>query len=131
MAIPRALAEDLSERSEYETSVVRDVLNALADSAADAIEAGEDFTVPGIVKLAFTYTPPKVKGERWKKGEEVAGFGGIVSVKDTDSPAVKAKIKLKPFLSGDVGKLKPGSKPEDQAAFLKSKAGRNVVRRKG
>lgn len=131
MAIPRALVEDLAEKSDYEEVVVRDVLNSLAEAAAEAIELGEDFTVPGIVKLVFSYTPPRAKGERWRKGEEVAGFGGVVSVKDSDSEPVKARVRLKANLTGEVYRLRPGTKPAAQAAFLKSKAGKNIVRDKG
>lgn len=130
-AVPKALVENLVDRGAGDARHVRNMLVALADAAADAVAAGEDFTVPGIVKLQFDYAAPKAKGSRWKKGEEVAGFGGVVSVKDTDSPAVKEKFRLKPLLTGDVRRFKPGTKPEAQSAFAKSRAGKNVKKRKG
>jgi nucleoid DNA-binding protein len=104
------------------------MLDGLADLAAEEVGAGNDFQVPGIAKLSWSYRPPKAKGERWRKGDEVTGFGGITSVKDSDSPAQKAHVKLnvKPF--GKTSKLRV-SKAE-MSAFLKSKAGKNVVSRK-
>jgi hypothetical protein len=110
---------------------VRDTLDGLATLAAEEIEAGEDFTIPGVAKLTFTYAAPKKKGERWKKGDEVVGFGGIASIKDTDSPPVKPRIRLKATPTGAVAKLRPGTKPDAQAAFLKSAAGKAVIKRKG
>lgn len=110
---------------------VKDALEGLAVVAQEQIEAGDDFTIPGVAKLFFTYRAPKKKGERWKKGDEVTGFGGITETKDSDSPPVKAAIKLKAQPTGLVNKLKPGSKPEAQAAFLKTPAGKAVVKRKG
>jgi hypothetical protein len=102
-----------------------------SEVAASEIEKGEDFVIPGVAKLTFTYRKPQKKGQRWKKGDTVTGFGGIEAVKDEDSPAVKAAIKLKAVPTGKVARLKPGSKPEAQSDFLKSKAGRNVARRRG
>ena len=122
--IAAALAEDgLGGKQQ-----ISRILDALADLAASEIEAGEDFVVPGICKVSYSYTPPKAKGERWKKGEEVVGFGGITSVKDTDSPAQKARVKLRAAPAGAVGKLRIGNK--EQSAFLRSKAGKFVITRK-
>lgn len=109
---------------------VTNMLNALTDLAHEEIALGEDFTVPGIAKISYTYRKPQKKGERWSKGDEVTGFGGIISVKDADSPPVKAQIKLKASPTGAVARLKPGSRPEAQSEFLKSKTGKAVVRRK-
>lgn len=109
---------------------ITNILDGLAELAEDEINLGEDFTVPGICKVAYTYRPANAKGERWKKGEEVVGFGGIASIKDADSPATKQKIGLRASPTGRVGKLKPGTKPPVQAAFLKSKTGKAVIARK-
>ena len=125
------LVAELVESGAGDKKHVTNMLNALADIALDELELGNDFVVPGVVKLHYTYRKPQKKGERWKKGETVTGFGGIESVKDSDSPPVKAAIKLRASLTGAVARGKPGSKPEAQSAFLKSKAGRAVVRRKG
>lgn len=107
------------------------MLRHLADSAAAAIEAGDDFTVPGIVKLAWAYREPQKKGSRWAKGDTVLGFGGIESVKDEASPAVTAQAKLRALPTGGVSKVKPSLKADAQKAFLKSKAGKNIIKRKG
>jgi hypothetical protein len=129
-AIPKALVDDLVERCDSTPGLVRDVLRSLADAAADAVEYGDDFTVPGIVKLQYAYRPAQKKGARWAKGDTVTGFGGIESVKDEASPPVTAQIKLRANLTGDVRRLKPSAKPDEQTAFIKSKAGKNVVSRK-
>jgi hypothetical protein len=124
------LIDELVERGAGDRRHVSNMLNALAETAQDELAAGEDFIVPGVVKLFYTYRKPQKKGERWKKGDTVTGFGGIESVKDADSPPVKAAIKLKANPTGAVARNKPGSKPEAQSAFIKSKAGKAVIRRK-
>jgi nucleoid DNA-binding protein len=110
---------------------VRNMLDALADIGLEEIADGEDFVIPGLAKIFYTYRKPQRKGERWKKGETVTGFGGIESVKDTDSPPVKAGIRLKAIPTGPMARLKPKTKVEDQAAFLKTSAGKAVAKRKG
>jgi len=109
---------------------IASILDGLAELAADEIGQGEDFTVPGIVRLTYTYRPAAKKGERFKKGETYVGFGGQEVTAETDSPARKAAVKLRATPAGAVGKIKPGSKPEAQTAFLRSKAGKYVASRK-
>ena len=125
------IAREIEAITGVKPTLAKNVLDALAQLAEEEIAAGEDFTIPGVVKLSFRYTAPQKKGERWKKGEEVVGFGGIASVKDADSPPRKAKIVLKAAPVGAVAKAKPGTKPEAQSAFIKSKAGKAVIARKG
>jgi hypothetical protein len=122
------IAAELSDRGLGGKRQIANILDGLADLAAEETGGGEDFVVPGICKIGWAYRAPKAKGERWKKGDEVVGFGGIASVKDTDSPAQKAAVKLRPTLMGKVGKNRVGTK--EQSAFLKSKSGKNVVSRK-
>jgi len=110
---------------------VSNMLKALTEVATEEVELGNDFTIPGIVKIFYAYRKPQTRGSRWKKGDTVTGFGGIESIKDADSPKVTAAAKLKAMPTGLVGRLKPGSKPEAQSAFLKTKAGRAVAKRKG
>lgn len=125
------IARELAGRGLGGVNLIKNVLDGLAELAADEIADGEDFTVPGIVALKFSYTPAVKKGEKYKKGETYIGFGGVENTADADSAARKARIKLAARPTGAVAKLKPGSKPEAQAAFLKSAAGKAVVRRKG
>lgn len=125
------IAQHLHEQGYGGKQQIANILNGLTDLAMDAIEAGEDFTVPGICKIAYTYRPKTEKGERWKEGEEVVGFGGIASVKDSDSPATKAKVGLKASIVAPVSKLKISPKAPAQSAFLKSKVGKAVAARKG
>lgn len=125
------IARRIGAATGVKPQLVKNVLDALTEVAAQEIEAGQDFTVPGIARISYTYRKPQKKGARWKKGETVTGFGGIEAVKEEDSPPVKAAVKLKASPTGLIARLKPGSKPEDQSAFLKSKAGRTVVGRKG
>lgn len=123
------IATELAERGLGGRMQISRMLDGLADLAAEETGAGEDFVVPGICKISWAYRKPQAKGARWKKGDEVQGFGGIVSVKETDSPVVKPAVKLKASLLGKVGRNRVGTK--EQSAFLKSKAGKNVVARKG
>lgn len=125
------IARELEARDLGRARQIANILDGLAELAADEISDGEDFTVPGIAKIAYTYRAPQKKGERFKKGETYTGFGGVETTAEADSPARKAAIKLKATPTGAVGKCKPGSKPEAQAEFLKSKVGKAVVRRKG
>ena len=125
------LVDELVEHGAGDRRHVNNMLNALAEIGLEEIQQGEDFIVPGLVKIFYAYRKPQKKGERWKKGETVTGFGGVESVKDADSPPVKAGIRLKSAPTGAVARFKPGTKPEVQAAFLKSKAGKAVVARKG
>lgn len=111
--------------------LVKHVLDDLAALAEAEVAKGEDFTVPGIARISWAYRKPQKKGERWKKGETVQGFGGVESVKDSDSPPVKAKARLTARPTGIVGQNKPKSSPEEQAAFLKTSAGKAVAKRKG
>lgn len=110
---------------------ILDVLDGLKEVATAEVEAGNDFRVPGVVDLKFRYTPAQKKGDKFRKGDTVLNsFTGEEEVKEADSPAKKARIRLVGQPVGDVGKLKPGSKPEAQSEYLKSKTGRAVVRRK-
>lgn len=129
-----ALAEEIRAALEKDGTTIplrtiKEILSGLAQVAEEQVKAGEDVTIPGIAKLVYTYRPANKKGDRWKAGDTVAGPLGE-SVKDTDSPARKARIVLVAKTAGAISKVKPGSKPEVQAAFLKSKAGKHVISRK-
>lgn len=128
-AIAAALVEDgvtLSTRS------IKDALDGLAMVAEDQIAAGNDFIVPGVTKIVWTYRKPQKKGERWKKGDTVTGFGGIESVKDVDSPSVTALVKIKGQVAGNIKKLAPRTNdPVSQKDFLRGKAGKAIIARKG
>lgn len=110
---------------------IKDSLSGLAQVAEEQVAVGEDFTVPGVARLTFRYTPARAKGEAYKKGETYVGFGGVEQTAEQDSPARKAKVRLVAAPTGAVAKRKPRSKPAAQSAFLKSKAGKAVVARKG
>jgi hypothetical protein len=122
-------AVEIGEICGLGTTTIKNVLDALAQVAAEELAAGEDFTVPGIVKVRWTYRSALAKGERWKKGAEVVGFGGIASVKDSDSPARKASIGMRASLVGTVNKLKP--KKAEMSTFMKTKTAKAVATRVG
>lgn len=108
------------------------VLASLTELAQREIAAGNDFTVPGIAAVRWVYTKPQAKGARWKAGDEVAGFGGLVSVKETDSPEVKPKVVIKAYATPTI--RKPAPKSTDKAAqkaFLAKKVGKFIAERKG
>ncbi len=123
------IAQVLSDQGLGGKRQIMNVLDGLRDLSVDELAAGRDFVVPGIAKIAYSYAPAQKKGERWSAGEEVIGFGGITSVKESASPARKARVKLSAKLMGDVAKLRIRS--DEMTTFLKSKAGRTVVARKG
>jgi nucleoid DNA-binding protein len=125
------LVAEISEMGAGGRQQVNNVLAALAEIGLDEIEMGEDFIIPGLAKISWTYRTPKKKGERWKKGETITGFGGVERVADSDSPVVKAGVRLKAAPTGPVAKLKPKANAEAQAAFLRSKAGKAIAKRKG
>lgn len=108
---------------------VTNMLDKLAQLAAEEIEDGNDFVIPNVVKISYRYKASQKKGDRYKAGDTVKGPQGE-RVADADSPARKASVKLVAAPYGAVAKLKPGN-AEGQAAFLKTKAGKNVVSRKG
>jgi hypothetical protein len=111
-------------------NVVKIVLDELTRTAVEELSAGEDFTVPGIVKVQWYYRPPQKRGERWKKGEERTGFGGVTSVAEEDSPPVARRIILKASPTAGVYKIKPKTSPESQKAFFATKAAKAIIRRK-
>jgi nucleoid DNA-binding protein len=84
---------------------VKNVLDALADLAAEELAKGENFIVPGIVNIKWRYTPPLKKGEKYKKGETYTGFGGVEQTAEEDSKARKQAIKLKPALTSAAYKV--------------------------
>lgn len=109
--------------------LVRNVLTSLADLAGDELAEGNDFTVPGIVSIKFAYRGKMAKGAKYKKGDTYTGFGGVEQVAEADSKPVTERVSVKAALVGEARKSKPGTKPEAQSAFLKSKAGKAVKSR--
>lgn len=89
------LVAEIADDLELPKSEVREVLDLLAEVAEAEIADGEDFTIPGIAKVKFNYTPPLKKGEKYKKGETYIGFGGIENTAEADSKARKQSIKLR------------------------------------
>src|SRR5215831_14571264 len=130
MLTKNQIAADIANDTGLGANSIKHVLDSLAELAAQEIEEGEDFVVPGVVKIMYTYRAPQKKGARWKKGEERTGFGGVTSTAEEDSPPVTEQVRLKALPTGAVGKLRPGTKPEVQRAFLKTKAGKAVRTRK-
>lgn len=109
---------------------IKHVLEDLAELATEQLFEGESFTVPGIAKISYAYTAPQAKGSKFSKGETITNpFTGEARVADSDSPARKAKVAMKLSPVGVVRKYKPGTKPEVQAAFLKTRAGKNLAKR--
>lgn len=130
MLTKNQIAAAISAETGLGINSVKHVLEDLADLAAQEIEDGEDFTVPGICKLMYTYRAPQKKGSKYKKGDTYVGFGGVEQTAEADSKPVSEQIKLKAAPTGAVARIKPGNKPEAQAAFLKTPAGKAVRKRK-
>ena len=130
MLTKNQIAADIADDTGVGQNLVKHVLDSLAELAAEEIKAGEDFTIPGVVRLSFSYRAPLRKGAKYKKGETYTGFGGVEQTAEEDSKPVTEMIKLKAFPVGAVNQAKPGSKPEAQKVFLKSAAGKAVRTRK-
>lgn len=131
MLTKNQIAAEVEVITGIKPNLVKNVLDALAQIAADEVAAGEDFTVPGIAKVMYTYREPQKKGSRWVKGDDrVDRFTSEIQVATEDSPAVKEAIKLRAVTAGKLSSLKPGSKAEAQAAFLKTKTAKTVRARK-
>ena len=110
---------------------VQKEIDTMAVIGGEQIAAGDDFTVPGLVRISWAFRKPAAKGERWKAGNEVAGPGGV-SVKDADSPVVKAAVRLKANPMPAIKKLAPKtSDAAAQARFLSTRAGKAIKARKG
>jgi nucleoid DNA-binding protein len=92
--------------------LVKNVLDALAELAAEEISRGENFTIPGVVNIKWRYTTPRKKGELYKKGDTYTGFGGVEQVAEEDSKARKQSIKLKANLTSTAAKA--GKEPSAQ-----------------
>lgn len=131
MALNRTeICREISSSTGLGQLAVKHVLDDLAELAGEELEDGNDFVVPGICKVKYTHVPAQTKGSRWVKGDIVANpFTKEEVVKEKDSPPVKARIRMTIGPLGIVRKLKPGSKPEAQAAFIKSKTGKAVIKR--
>lgn len=131
-AITRAeLIAELVERGAGDKKHVGNMLNHLRDVVAEEVAMGEDLILPGIVKFAYDYRPPKKKGERWKKGDKrVNNITKEETVAEADSPPVKPRIRLQARPVGAVGKAKPSTNAEKQAVFMKTNAGKYIIKRK-
>lgn len=106
------LALEVEHATGIKPNLVKHVLDALAEIAAEDIAAGEDFVLPGIVRIKHTYVSPLKKGEKYKKGETYVGFGGVENVAEEDSKPRLEKCDVKPYLMPALKRVKPakGSK---------------------
>jgi nucleoid DNA-binding protein len=126
------IANILAEDGVAAANLVKRVMDGMAELAAEELASGEDFSVPGIARIQYAYTKPLAKGEKYKKGEEYTGFGGVQVIAEADSKERKASVKMKAAPAPALKRIAP--KPSDKAAvrkFLSTKAGKNIVSRKG
>jgi hypothetical protein len=87
------IAAELEERGLGRRRQIANILDGLASLAAEEIASGQDFTVPGIVKVGWAYTSPLAKGEKHRKGETYVGFGGQEITAEADSKPRKASSR--------------------------------------
>jgi nucleoid DNA-binding protein len=123
------IAREIEAKTGIKPNLVKNVLDSLAEVVADEVQAGEDITIPGIAKIVWRYRKPAKKGDKYKKGDTVVGFGGVERTAEADSAPVKPSARLVALPVGLVGKQKP--KQASMADFLKSKTGKAVAKRKG
>jgi nucleoid DNA-binding protein len=125
------LAQIITDETGIKKNLVVRVLNEVAVIAAEELEDGEDFRVPGVISIAWRYTPPKKKGERWKKGDERTNrFTGEVTLAESDSPPVKARISVSKTLLKNVKAATPLRGADNQAEFAKTQTAKLVRKRK-
>jgi nucleoid DNA-binding protein len=124
------LALAVEEVTGVKKGLVKTVIDALAQIAEEEIADGYDFSMPGVARLSWKYTTPRAKGEMYKKGETYTGFGGVETTAEADSKARKASVRLVATPAPAVKKVAPKRDPNQQTAFLKSKAGKNIKSRK-
>lgn len=125
------IAAELEERGVGRKNQLNAVLTALADIAQEEIEAGEGFTLPGVVKVDFAYTSPRTKGSEYKKGDIYVGFGGEEKVAEADSKERKASVRLVAKPAAPLKRIVPKANDrKGQTRFLSTRAGKNVVARK-
>lgn len=123
------IAAELEAQGLGRKGQIVNILNGLANLAAEQVAQGEDFTVPGIVTLRYSYIAPLAKGEKYKKGDTYVGFGGVEQTAEADSKARKAKVTLKAGLAAPIKKVAPSRSTGE--AFAKTKIGKRVAARKG
>jgi len=121
------IADELAAQGLGGKRQITNILNELAELAADEIAEGEDFVVPGIAKVSWAYTAAQKKGEKYKKGDTYIGFGGIENTAEADSKARPERIRLRATAAAPLKRLGPS---KSNAAFGKSKTARAVRARK-
>lgn len=122
------IAAELAARGLGGKHQITNVLNGLAELAAEEIAQGEDFSVPGIVTVKWSFTAPLAKGEKYRKGDTYVGFGGVEQTAEADSKARKAKVLAKPSLAAPIKRVVPTRSGAEE--FAKTKVGKTVARRK-
>jgi nucleoid DNA-binding protein len=124
------LAAAVEELTGVKPGLVKNVIDALAQICEEEIAEGYDFSLPGVAKISWRYTVPRAKGEMYKKGETYTGFGGVEQTAEADSKARKAAVRLVATPAPAVKRVAPKRDPKLQAAFLNSKAGKNIKSQK-
>src|SRR5262245_40151546 len=108
------LVSEIAEEFNYSKQQIREILDMLAEIAVDEIGDGNDFVVPGIVRLTYNYTKPR------KKGDKYTGFGGEEIIAKEARPA---RVKLSVRAVREIKSV--------AATDTKSKAGKAVASAKG
>lgn len=108
------LINEMSDELGYGKGDIRSMLELLAEIAVDEIAEGNDFVVPGVVRMTYRYTKPR------KKGDKYTGFGGEELVAEANRPA---RVKLSVLAVKDIKQV--------AATDVKSKAGKAVAAAKG
>lgn len=132
MLTKHELALEVAEMADISPREAKAVFDSIAEIAQDEIAAGEDFSMPGLVRFTYKYTAPRKKGEMYKKGETYVGFGGVEQTAEADSKARAARIKLVATPATPIKAHMPKQSDSGQtSAFLRSKVGKAIVERKG
>lgn len=110
------LVAEIQERSDVEFSraEVRDIINAIVAIACEEVAAGNDFKIDGLFRIAYKYTTPRKKGEKY--------INPITKETLTADKARPAKLAIRAVAAAPLKKGIPK---------INSKAGKAVVARKG
>jgi len=110
------LVERIQDLNDFEFSKgeIRSIVQNIVDIAQEEIAAGNDFKIDGLCRIAYRYTTPRKKGEKY--------VNPITKETLTAEKARPAKIAIR---------ATPAAPLKNSVPKLNSKSGKAVIARKG
>lgn len=133
MLTKNQIADEVENMTGVKPQLVKNVLDAIATIGREEVGLGNDFTIPGLVKISWRFRKPSKKGERWKKGDERENrFTGEVAAAEEDSPEVKAQVRLVAVPHAKLKSVAPKQNDRPaQTKFLGNRVGKAIASRLG